>query len=117
VNLLLNAVQAMPQGGQLQLKTAVADGRIVVTIADTGCGIAPEHLDKIFDPFFTTKEPGQGTGLGLAIVHGAVQRHQGTIDAKSRVGEGTVFTLTFPAHPTPPPAFAHGTDTSRPQPV
>jgi len=69
---------------------------IICKIRDTGHGIKPEHLDKIFDPFFTTKEVGQGTGLGLSISYGIIEKHGGTIEVESKVGEGTTFTVTLP---------------------
>jgi signal transduction histidine kinase len=70
---------------------------VVVTISDTGCGIAEEHLTKIFDPFFTTKEVGKGTGLGMNIAYHIVQKHNGTLAVDSEVGKGTTFTITLPA--------------------
>ncbi len=104
LNLILNAVDAMPQGGQLRVaasshqmkpeKDAIACEGVMVTISDTGCGIPQEALSKIFDPFFTTKD--KGTGLGLAIVHNAVQAHNGLIHVQSELKKGTTFTLTFP---------------------
>ena len=63
---------------------------------DSGCGIAPEHLDKIFDPFFTTKEVGRGTGLGLSVSYGIVERHGGTIYLQSKVGRGSTFIIWLP---------------------
>jgi len=97
LNLILNARDAMPQGGQLTLRTDTRDALVVVEVADTGVGIPPEHLSKIYDPFFTTKEVGRGTGLGLALTYGIVQEHAGRISVESKVGSGTRFTLTFPA--------------------
>jgi signal transduction histidine kinase len=70
----------------------------MVSISDTGDGIAPEHLSQIFDPFFTTKPVGEGTGLGLSITYGIVERHGGTINVESRKGSGTTFTVTLPVH-------------------
>jgi two-component system NtrC family sensor kinase len=68
----------------------------VLKFADTGSGIPPDIIDKIFEPFFTTKPPGKGTGLGLSIVYGVIQRHGGNIDAESRPGGGTTFTIRLP---------------------
>jgi GAF domain-containing protein/ActR/RegA family two-component response regulator len=94
-NLILNAVDAMPEGGTLSLATAVEDGQVVATVADTGTGIPGDIRDKIFDPFFTTKGP-QGTGLGLSMTYGIVARHGGTIAVDSVEGRGTTFRLVFP---------------------
>ncbi len=94
----VNAVEAMPNGGTLKI-TAGRDetaGTIRVKISDTGMGIAPEDIPHIFEPFFTRKTEGKGVGLGLSIVYGIVERHGGEIDVESKVGEGTVFTLTLP---------------------
>jgi nitrogen fixation/metabolism regulation signal transduction histidine kinase len=82
--------------GGIRVSTRTAGERIVITIADTGAGISPEHLRRIFDPFFTTKEVGKGTGLGLSIVYGIIQRHGGTIDVTSVPGSGTEFKITLP---------------------
>ena len=65
-------------------------------VADTGTGIAPEHLSRIYDPFYTTKAAGQGTGLGLSVTYGVVRDHDGTIECESQPGRGTRFTLTLP---------------------
>ncbi len=101
VNLIVNAIHSMETGGQLTITTDMKEGKeetIEVTIADTGCGIPEENLQKIFNPFFTTKEVGKGTGLGLAIAQRIVQDHKGTISVNSTVNKGTVFNLNFPAY-------------------
>jgi two-component system NtrC family sensor kinase len=99
LNLALNACEAMPDGGTLEIVTSLDRDRVVVRVADTGGGIRPEHLGKIFDPFFTTKP--EGTGLGLAISHGIVHDHHGTLDVRSEVGKGSTFTLTLPLEAAP----------------
>jgi PAS domain S-box-containing protein len=97
LNLITNAVQAMPSGGELRLRTAaLPGGRIQLEFSDTGVGIPAEHLRDIFNPFFTTKAPGQGTGLGLSVVHSVVKRYQGDIQVRSQVDRGTTFTIEFP---------------------
>ncbi len=96
MNLVNNAVQAMEGRGTLTLSTRAREGWVDVVVADTGCGIAPEHLDRIMDPFFTTKPVGQGTGLGLSIVHQIVEEHGGHLDVTSTLGEGTTITLSLP---------------------
>jgi two-component system, NtrC family, sensor histidine kinase PilS len=93
-NLCLNAVQAMPEGGELRVTMAVAARRLVVRVNDTGEGIPAADLGQIFEPFFSTKSG--GTGLGLALVHRIVQDHGGEIDVRSRPGAGSTFTLTLP---------------------
>ena len=100
LNLLLNAKDAMPNGGELRVST-LANGHVEARIADTGSGIAPEHLKRIYDPFFTTKttpKPGdrRGTGLGLSVSYGIIQEHAGKIHVESAVGAGTTFHLQFP---------------------
>jgi signal transduction histidine kinase len=99
-NLLVNAMQAMPEGGTLRIGTAARDGMVDVTIADTGIGINPEIMGKIFDPFFTTKDIDRGTGLGLSIVHGIITSHGGSIDVQSTPGKGSVFSLHLPVTET-----------------
>lgn len=101
LNIILNAVQAMPNGGDLTLSTKlrrqgtkVSAKRVELTISDTGCGIPKENLGKIFDPFFTTKH--DSTGLGLSITHRLLNRHHGTIAVEGEVGKGTTFVITFP---------------------
>lgn len=95
-NLILNARDAMFEGGKIILKTDVKDESVLIEVTDDGAGITPENLGKIFDPFFTTKGVGNGTGLGLAVSYGIVQEHSGTIEADSEVGRGTTFKLEFP---------------------
>lgn len=98
LNLIFNALEAMPGGGTLSLATELdaTDKRAIFSISDTGCGIGEADLDHIFDPFFTTKEPGEGTGLGLSITHGIIKSHGGKIHIQSRRGTGTTFTLSIP---------------------
>ncbi len=98
-NLAVNAADAMPSGGTLTITTEreAGTGMVVVRVADTGGGISPENLGKIFEPFFTTKDRGKGTGLGLAMTYGVIQRHNGTIDVRSKVGAGTEFVIKLPA--------------------
>jgi two-component system NtrC family sensor kinase len=96
-NLILNARDAIPDGGRIIVSTGSADdGSLVAEIADTGIGIAPENVAKIYDPFFTTKGVGQGTGLGLAVSYGIVQEHAGRISVESTPGHGTTFRITLP---------------------
>jgi two-component system, NtrC family, sensor kinase len=96
VNLLINAIEAIQVSGAVIIRSRVGPDRerVRVEIADTGCGIAPEHMAKIFEPFFSTKP--KGTGLGLAVSYGIIQNHQGTIWATSQPGQGTCFTLELP---------------------
>ncbi|HEU4724394.1 MAG TPA: ATP-binding protein [Candidatus Eisenbacteria bacterium] len=96
MNLMLNAVQAMPGGGMLSVRTSVCDLGVVLEVADSGAGIAPEHIDRIWDPFFTTKPPGSGTGLGLSITQRIVSRHAGRITAENRAEGGARFTVELP---------------------
>jgi len=109
INIILNALDAMPGGGTLGIRLAAADGHAVVRISDSGTGIRPEHLSRIFDPFFTTKGVGKGTGLGLSISYAIVKEHDGHIEVRSEVGRGSTFTITLPlrregARGGPPPA-------------
>jgi two-component system NtrC family sensor kinase len=96
VNLIQNAIQAMPEGGDLRIRLAEGQGEIRIAVQDTGVGIPPENLRRVFDPFFTTKAVGEGTGLGLSVSYGIVTRHNGRIEVESQVGEGTTFTVTLP---------------------
>jgi signal transduction histidine kinase len=99
-NLLVNAAQAIDGDGEVTISTRVEGGSVLVTIADTGCGIGPDELPRIFDPFFTTKPIGEGTGLGLSITYGIIERHGGTIDVESVLGNGTKFFVSIPIHPS-----------------
>jgi len=97
LNLFLNARDAMPTGGVLEVKTAAHTGGVEIEVADTGNGIPRDHIHKIFDPFFTTKPGGRGTGLGLSVSYGIIKEHAGKIDVRSTPGRGTSFHLEFPA--------------------
>jgi two-component system cell cycle sensor histidine kinase/response regulator CckA len=132
MNLCVNARDAMPEGGQLVISAqnvvidettaqsnpgAQSGPHVFITIADSGCGIPPDIIDRIFDPFFTTKNQGKGTGLGLATVLGIVKAHGGFLQVKSKVGQGTEFLIYLPAvfentnaahKPPAPPAAIHG---------
>jgi signal transduction histidine kinase len=96
VNLIINAIHAMPQGGVLTVATSAGDEVITLSVGDTGTGMDKNTMDQIFLPFFTTKDVDQGTGLGLSVVHGIVSAHGGTIDVSSCPGRGSVFTVRFP---------------------
>lgn len=96
VNLLMNAIDAMPEGGALTISTASSNSEVTAEISDTGAGIPAAELHKIFDPFYTTKEAGKGTDLGLSIVRRIITDHKGIIDVHSRVGHGSTFRLRFP---------------------
>lgn len=97
LNLITNAVQAMPRGGQLRVRTQRHDPtQVRIEFGDTGVGIAQEHLKDIFNPFFTTKEPGQGTGLGLSVVHSVLKRYRGNISVQSAPERGTTFLIDLP---------------------
>ena len=102
INIIMNAIQAMPEGGSLTITTSVADGveigealkkTVRIDITDTGAGISKENLSKLFTPFFTTKEKGKGVGLGLPVVHGIIEQHKGKIEVNSELDVGTTFTI------------------------
>ena len=97
MNLLVNAAHAIEKNGTISIKTWQDDKFVYASIADTGCGIPPEHLNRIFEPFFTTKDVGKGTGLGLSIVYDIVSKnHKGDITVDSEEGKGTIFTVKLP---------------------
>jgi signal transduction histidine kinase len=96
LNLFMNARDAMPAGGVLNIRTACSNGTVEVEVSDTGVGIPRDQMHKIFDPFFTTKSTGRGTGLGLSVSYGIIKEHAGKIDVKSAPGRGTQFRLEFP---------------------
>jgi signal transduction histidine kinase len=102
INLIQNAIQAMPHGGTLRLNLSQAPGALAIAVEDTGVGIPPANLSRIFDPFFTTKKEGEGTGLGLSVSYGIVTRHGGKIGVESTVGKGTTFTILLPTAPPRP---------------
>ena len=101
LNILLNAYQAMPEGGQLRIASRAVGDEVQAVFADSGAGIPGENLKRIFDPFFTTKEVGEGTGLGLSISYGIVEQHGGTIEVESEVGVGATFVIRLPVAPPP----------------
>jgi len=97
LNLFLNAKDAMPSGGMLEVRSAANNGSVEIEVADTGMGIQRENLARVFDPFFTTKATGRGTGLGLSVSYGIIKEHAGKIEVRSTLGKGTSFRLEFPA--------------------
>jgi len=96
MNLIMNALQAMPTGGKLTLRTFMENRELKIAVQDTGCGIPPENLSKIFTPFFSTKKEVKGVGLGLSVAYGIIQGLKGRIEVESKVGEGTTFTVCLP---------------------
>jgi signal transduction histidine kinase len=96
LNLVLNALQAMPDGGRLTLRTYRRGEMIEAEVKDTGVGIPDEMRDRIFDPFFTTREVGEGTGLGLTVSDSIAAAHGGTMEVESAPGRGSVFRVAFP---------------------
>lgn len=94
LNLVMNAMQAMPDGGEVAVSASVHEGRIVIRVQDHGCGIVPESRDRIFDPFFTTKEG--GTGLGLPVAHQIVEQHGGLLTAEANPDSGMTFSAKLP---------------------
>ena len=92
-------LDAVPEGGTVQVGARADTGGVELVVADDGCGIQEEHLGRIFDPFFSTKGPGKGTGLGLSVSYGIVQAHGGRIGVESRAGAGSTFRVWLPATP------------------
>jgi signal transduction histidine kinase len=112
--MVINAIDAMPQEGNLWISTRAEGDLMELVIRDDGMGIAEEHLAHIFEPFYTTKESG-GSGLGLAISHNIVERHGGHIEVKSAVGQGTTFKIVLPIEshrPAEAPALAGAKETA-----
>ncbi len=101
LNLFINAARAIEEGhpdeNEIRVRTWLADGEISVEVADTGQGVAPEHLERLFEPFFSTRAPGAGAGLGLSICHNVVRAHGGRIEVESEIGRGTRFLVRLPA--------------------
>jgi len=93
-----NAEDAMPNGGHLKIQTAPVDTGMEVTITDSGCGIAQEHIPYLFDPFFTTKADQGGLGLGLSVLYGIIKNAHGRIEVESEVGKGSTFRVILPAY-------------------
>ena len=99
LNMILNAIDATADGGKIKITTIGDDNYAQIIFEDTGCGIAPDNLDKIFEPFFTTKSPGKGTGLGLSICYGIIEEHKGKVSVSSNgIGKGTAFTISLPVY-------------------
>jgi two-component system NtrC family sensor kinase len=98
-NIILNAQQAMPEGGQLKItaKNISDTHKVEIEFVDNGCGISEENLTHIFEPFFTTKQKDKGTGLGLSVSYQIIQEHKGNIEVKSQPGKGTTVTISLPA--------------------
>jgi signal transduction histidine kinase len=105
MNVVVNARDAMPDGGRLTISTWKLDGGAVVTVADTGIGIDPAIQDRIFDPFFSTKDPGKGSGLGLSTAHGILRHAGGSLAVSSAPGEGTTFSINLPLAADDAPAY------------
>lgn len=101
VNLVVNAIQSMPEGGELTVQTINEDGHVLLIVQDTGTGMSEETMKQIFLPFFTTKEVGHGTGLGLSVVHGIVTSHGGKINVSSKIGHGSRFEIRLPVFEEP----------------
>ncbi len=99
MNLIINALDAMPEGGRLLIETKIEEKHILVIIRDTGHGIDEAVMEKIFDPFFSTKPLGRGTGLGLSICYGIIREHSGSISVQSKKGRGTSISISLPAEP------------------
>jgi len=98
-NLMLNAIQAMPEGGTLTLHTSAdSEGKVRIDVQDTGVGISKENMQKLFTPFFTTRKEVKGVGLGLAVAHGIIERHKGRIEVNSEEGKGSTFTISLNAY-------------------
>ena len=111
-NLVLNAMDAMPAGGVLMLRTTHESGYVDLEVSDTGGGLTPEECERLFTPYYTTKQ--HGTGLGLAIVQSVVSDHGGRISVESETGVGTSFHIRLPAKPPARPSYMHSQDLTAP---
>ena len=98
LNLFINAIHAMKNGGTLQIKGHREDSAIIIEVIDNGCGMEAENIGKIFDPFYTTKPTGEGTGLGLWLTYEIVKNYNGEISVESEVGKGSRFIMKFPVN-------------------
>jgi signal transduction histidine kinase len=96
MNLFMNAINAMPDGGSLSVCLEQVGVEVLIRIVDTGCGISSTDIDRIFDPFYTTSAPGKGTGLGLSICYSIIKRHFGSIEVESAKGAGSTFLIRLP---------------------
>jgi len=96
MNIVSNALDSMPNGGELRIATRKIDSGIEIAFTDNGCGISKESRDKVFNPFFTTKRPGRGVGLGLSVSYGIIREHGGEIGVESEEGKGSTFTIRLP---------------------
>lgn len=96
LNMLLNSLDAMPEGGRITIRISQSDRTVDVSFSDTGTGMDKQTLERVFDPFFTTKPPGKGTGLGMSVCYGIIKEHGGSISAESVKGAGTTFRMSFP---------------------
>jgi len=105
VNMIYNAIDAMPAGGEIRMSSNEINGRVILTIADNGTGMTPEVKSRLFDPFFTTKGKG-GTGMGMAVSFGIIRRHNGSIEVESEPGRGTTFRISLPVAKQPESAVS-----------
>jgi CheY-like chemotaxis protein/anti-sigma regulatory factor (Ser/Thr protein kinase) len=101
VNLVKNAAEALPTGGEIRIKTFFEGGEVILQVMDNGVGIKREHLKKVFEPFWSSKEVTSGTGMGLAVSHGIISRHGGSISVESEERQGAIFTVTLPLAKAP----------------
>jgi two-component system NtrC family sensor kinase len=98
-NIVKNAADSLEESGRIEIRAGIRDGEVFVAVADSGCGIPEELMDRVYEPFFTTKEVGQGTGLGLSIVNRIMERFGGGMNIESEVGRGTTVTVFLPMRP------------------
>jgi signal transduction histidine kinase len=113
VALIMNAVDAMPHGGTLALRSVAREAEAIIEVEDDGVGVPTDLLPHLFEPFFTTKERGHGVGLGLAVSRGIVERHGGRIEVQSAPGRGTKFTIRLPLAPASGPGAIESVQQAR----